>query len=52
MRVRCVKSISNPDIRVGEIYNADRNAFGWSVRYSKGTHVMPDDVFRQSFIEI
>lgn len=52
MKVKCVREVGNPDIRVGNLYDAQRNAFGWNVKYSHGTHVMPDDVFRQCFNEV
>ena len=52
MQVKCVKSVNNPDIRIGIIYEAQRNTFGWSVKYAKGSHVMPDKIFNESFEEI
>lgn len=52
MQVKCIKSVNNPDIHVGNIYMAQRNAFGWNVKYSKGSHVMPDKMFNDSFVEV
>jgi len=52
MKVRCIKQLNNPAIIVGREYVADRNAFGWSVKYQGGSHVMPNDVFKECFVEI
>lgn len=52
MRVRCIKELNNPAIQVGCEYLADRDAWGIFVRYPGGKHVMPDNVFRECFVEI
>lgn len=52
MQVKCVKPVNNPDIRVGNMYEAHRNAFGWNIKYPKGSHVMPDKIFNECFEEV
>ncbi len=52
MRVKCIKELKNPAIKVGCEYTADRDAFGMYVRYPGGKHIMPEDIFRECFIEV
>lgn len=52
MRVRCIKEVNNPTIKVGNEYTADRDALGMYVRYPGGKHAMPDNIFRECFKEV
>lgn len=52
MRVKCIKELKNPAIKVGCEYTADRDNFGMYVRYAGGKHIMPEDIFRECFIEV
>lgn len=52
MRVRCIKEVKNPAIKVGNDYTADRDALGMYVRYPGGKHAMPDNIFRECFKEV
>lgn len=52
MKVKCIKKVSDPSVKVGETYTVEADSIGYRIKFANHTYIMPNNILRECFKEI